>query len=223
MPVTMAAVLQEMRASPEAFLRHYHVVISGGAQTQSGVATFQFADAATTTQGFTTGLSGIIGRTKARPKVRFSKVALPPLANPGVDQFDAHYVAMTQIGDAAATTHHQLPGVGGPDIMLTSQLTGCTFGTGMPAANGSLLVSHIQPPVAAVGTRQDLHNTMANRLGAGGHIFERENQPAGGYGAGANAATIIGVRANNQWRFYAQVWSRAGGANPSQVLSVTPL
>jgi hypothetical protein len=217
---TKAQVLNEMTANPEAFLRHYLVMIVGGAAatsgTPSGVATFDFYDYGNVAvPGFTTGLSGRLGITKNREKIRFRKRHMPPKSTLAADEFDAWYVAMAVSGSDVQTTHTMVPGTGGPDIMLTSQLSGCTFGIGSATTTGDRLVSHIQPLDTDTG-RADMHNEMLAGLNAGGvdAVFEKENRPgAHSYGGNAsNRTTIIGVRHNGHWGVYAQTYNNAQGA-----------
>ena len=215
--VTMTTVLAEMAADPEAFLRHYLVYIAGGAAatsgTPSGIATFQFEDAGSTHRGFTTGLSGLRGITKNRSKIRFSKRSLPPAPNLGADQFNAWYVAMVVSGSGAPTTHTMLSGTAGPDIALTSQLSGCTFGVGSNTPTGDRLVSHIQPAASTTAARGAMHTEMVAGLNNQvGGIFERENRAgAESYGDLGNRATVIGTRHKGKWRFYAQTYSGGNG------------
>jgi hypothetical protein len=215
---TMAQVLNEMTANPEAFLRHYFVQIAGGkaetSGTPSGVGTFSFYTYNTAVPGFTTGLSGFLGITKNREKIRFSKLRMRK-STLAADEFDAWYVAMVVSGSGVQTTHSMVPGAGGPDILLTSQLSGCTFGIGSATASGGRLVSHIQPLGTATG-RTDMHTEMLAGLNTGGvdSLFEKENRPgAHSYGGNANnRASVIGVRHNGQWGFYAQTYNNAHGA-----------
>jgi hypothetical protein len=224
--VTMAAALKEMKADPEAFLRHYLVMIAGGAAakngTPSGIATFGYSFAGDGSHegvggitGFTTGRSGQKGIKKRRNKIQLSKIKMPPPPNLGANQFNAWYVAMALSGSGVQTTHTMVPGRGGPDIMLTSQLSGCTFGAGSATPTGDRLVSHILPLTTA-NARPTMQAEMLAGLNAGGvaGVFERENQPgAQGYGSDENRATVIGVRRKHKWHFYAQTYSRAQGAN----------
>ncbi len=209
MPLTAATILADLRANPLTFLRHYKLVIAGGgSKSNSGIATFSFDDKTVTVKGFTTGLSGMVGKTKDRPYIKFSHKS--GLADPNPDvaggKFNAHYVAMKQIGDDVRTTHYTLPGTG-PDLMLTSQLSGCTFGIGS-AAKGSQLVSHIQPNANA--TASDLHEAVADGLtSGGGKFFERQNGAS--YENTSNRATVVGVRNSGTWKFYAQIYKTGSG------------
>lgn len=211
MSLTAADILAELRANPLTFLRHYKLIIAGGgSNSNSGVATFLFDDKNSTVKGFTTGLSGKVGKTKDRPYIKFSRTS--GVANPNPDiaagKFNAHYVAMKQIGDAPQTTHYTLPGTG-PDLMLTSQLSGCTFGVGS-AADGSQLVSHIQPNADA--TPADLHHAVVGAM-TGGTDKLLERQSDASYGDTSNRATVVGVRNGGTWNFYTQIYKTGlGGA-----------
>lgn len=208
---SLATLLGEMRANPEAFLRHYRLDIGGGAAKASGVATFRYANVAQLDSeiiampGFTTGLSGLLGLQKQRRLIKFTKVSLPPKPAPDpLTEFEAHYIAMTQTTDGPATTHVVVPGAGGPDIMLTSQLSGCGFGIGNANGGGDRILSHIQPPAAGVS----VHGALTGGMGGGGTAATFEKDPNGGgrdY-AGNNRATVIGVRNGTAWSFYAQVY-----------------
>lgn len=119
------------------------------------------------------------------------------LGTEDVAEFRAWYVAMRQVGEATATTHFFLPGTGGPDLMLTSQLTGCTFGFGSQSPGSGVLASHIQPPKAATGLgANDLRNAVAGPLGADATLIET---------TGLVKVSVIGHRVGGVWRFYKQV------------------
>jgi hypothetical protein len=200
--------LTAIRQDPLAFLRHYKLQISGGdGAAQSGKACFRFNDLGYTVAGFTTKLSGLTGKTKQRPVIEFQRIGpRDPNADPRTGTFNAWYIAMKQVNDPVQDTHFPLPDNRGPDLMLTSQLSGCTFGIGSKA-QGVQLVSHIQP---TGNNRAQLHTTVTGGMANGVHkIFERENQPANRYRDQMNRATVIGVRTGTHWRFYAQVFESA--------------
>jgi hypothetical protein len=213
--IAMTTVLAEMQADPETFLRHYIVGIAGGplAQTgfHSGPATFRYTDRTTTGRGFTTGLSGLAGRTRDRPYVTLTKIPGPASATPNADEFNAWYIAMAAQGAGLLTRHAVLPGTGGPNIALTSQLSGCSFGVGSATADGSRIVSHIQPPPGAPNAGTWAGMRAAASGGVMDTVFDREGQAgASNYGNPENRATVLGVRSGGQWRLYAQIF-RGGG------------
>jgi hypothetical protein len=216
---TLATVLADMRNDPLKFMRHYRLAIAGGAaNAASGVYTFFFWDQLQSVPGFTTGLSGLRGKTKQRAVISFRKCPYDPNPDAGQGYFNAHYVAMVDDNPIGAT-YYTLPRTGptsdaNPDIMLTSQLSNCTFGIGS-AAPGSQLVCHVQPHTAFDDPNDDqagrrhLRDTVEAGLLAGGvkSIFHRENENAvTGYGNTDHRATIIGVRNGTNWKFYEQTY-----------------
>jgi len=221
MPLDVSHVLNELRSNPLEFMRHYKIMIAGGTENgASGVATFYFEDKLMTATGFTTGRSGAKGKTKERPIIKFyHRSPTQPAPDAAQGLFNAHYCSMHTDGPMAAlgATHHPLPCGGvtdnaNPDIMLTSQLSNCTFGVGTPSA-GTQLVTHMQPNLGGGHDRNHLHATVTGGFANGvDAIFERENQGANtGYGNLANRSTIVGVRSGGQWHFYSQSY-QGGGA-----------
>jgi hypothetical protein len=210
--MTTATILNDLMADPKSFLRHYVLIIIGGkaatSGVASGVATFSCDAAGQTMPGFTTGISGLRGLTKNREKIRFMKVAMPPRDPRDADEFNAWYIAMAVMGSGAKTTHFPVPGTGGPDLLLTSQLSGCTFGVGSITADGSRLISHIQPLSGGLDatTRAKLHDETVDRMTDGvDAVFEREGRPgARRYGDPHNRASVVGIRRGAAWEFWAQ-------------------
>ena len=92
----------------------------------------------------------------------------------------------------------------------------------------SAAIMHIQPGGAGQGLnpktcRPHLQQTVKVVLGENNvyGIFERENQnDNSGYKNNENGASVVGVRKNDQWKFYAQVWKQ-GGKGP--LLSVVEI
>jgi hypothetical protein len=82
---------------------------------------------------------------------------------------------------------------GGPDIVVTTELTGCSFI--VRERQNALNVVHIQPPqgVSGENLQAQLSTTAGNTA-----VYGR-----GDYNNGLRAATIIGVR-RGEWRIYAQ-------------------
>ena len=123
----------------------------------------------------------------------------------------AQYVSMREYKnggyEAADVTHYTLPGAGGPDVMFTSKLNGCSFGIGS-SGGGARLVTHLRPPS---GT---------------GPVNERLAALSGGVDAGFAAnggaldakvtsdslqnATILGRRSGTDWKFFVQRFKVAG-------------
>jgi hypothetical protein len=201
----LESVLREMRAHPLDFLRHYKVVIAGtGSGDGSGVAVFDFVDKSMTVPGFKTGVSGVLGMRGNREVIRFSwhKSDKGQCLELEANQFRAHYLAMMQV-DSPDAIRYPLPGEGEPDIMLTSQLSGCSFGFGSETSSGVQLVSHVQPPRGAGEKAHALATEAASAAVRPG--FEGVLQrPAGTWSYGSAFATVIGVRSGRRWHFYFQ-------------------
>jgi hypothetical protein len=208
---TMAEALNELQADPEGFLRHYMVSIAGGT---TGIVPrrhthFLIEAADQAYQGFQTGMAGKLGRTKERPKLNIRMADANTTAGPGQAVFDAWYIAMSDMGGGALAHQVYLAGTGGPDIALTSQMSGCTFGIGSAGSDGGRLVAHIRPPGGAppnAATYQAMRQEAT--FGDMDGFFDRASRPgAASYGNPENRASIIGVRQAGNWRFYAQTYN----------------
>ena len=98
--------------------------------------------------------------------------------NPGLgvvlapDEFVAYYIPMKQLGDAAANVFGQ-PDPTITPLLLTSQLTGCTFG--FSSAGGNFTAGHIQP---STQLSQDVNRAAmavmaGNALGANTKLVQK--------------------------------------------------
>jgi hypothetical protein len=208
---TMAEALHELRTDPESFLRHYMVSIAGsvpGIVPQRHTNFLIEAADGQVFRGFQTGVAGKLGKTKDRPQLRIRMVNAGVTVGPNQAVFDAWYIAMSDIEGGPLAHQVPLSGSDGPDIALTSQMSGCTFGIGSPAADGGRLVSHIRPPPVGqpnAATYQTMR--QAASFGDMDGFFDRPSRPgAASYGNPENRATIIGVRNRGNWRFYAQIY-----------------
>jgi hypothetical protein len=210
---TMEEALDELRGDPQSFLRHYVVTIaiSGGTSGngQQHPATFLIGPSGNpASPGFQTGLSGLAGRSKDRGQLRITTVTPGFAAAPGQSTFEAWYIPMSEMNDAP-TRRVLLPSSGGPDIALTSQMSGCTFAIGSPGYDGSRYVSHIRPPKGEPDAKT--YDDMRQKASFGDMetFFDRESRVGSRtYANRDNFATVIGVRRNGNWRFYAQTYNR---------------
>ncbi|MBR0641300.1 hypothetical protein [Plastoroseomonas hellenica] len=210
MPLTVPDVMN-LLTDPQTLMRKAYVAIAGGggAAPANGVApvatfTVTVEDANPGMLGFTSGISGLFGRTKERPTVRITKRAGAALAVPGPDQFNAYYIAMAQVADVGTASHYGLPRDGAVTLCITSMITACCFSVGH-AGDGSVLVSHIQPPPAALGVT--LADRQAAAVAAG--LTEFNGAPTQfrnnfEYDSMRDRIAIMGVFAHHRWRFYAQ-------------------
>jgi hypothetical protein len=209
--------------NPEALLRRCALVIGGGEGPTgaNGAATVQTFRVAVedhqrialnngqvrhigVLRGFTTGLSGLLGRRKYRPIVRISKKAQYE-ANPGADSFNAYYIPMVQVADVNnGTSHYVLPtGNPQPPIAITSRIDGCVFSLGSDG-NGGILASHVQPPRGPSNTH-DQRQDQANQLGSQGFGNDLAQVKHGvNYDDAEDKIAVMGRFAGGHWSFYMQ-------------------
>lgn len=113
-------------------------------------------------------------------------------------------------GNMAKTA--SLPSEGGPNIMLTAQLTGCTV-VAKVHADGSADFSHYNLKVGANTLDEGDMNAIAEaHFGGGQSTMTKETIRAKGKHSDAVTANVVGVRKLGKWAFYVQmVESKAVG------------
>jgi hypothetical protein len=206
--------------SPEELLRHCMLAIAGGGgqappNGQAAIATFLVAmDPTAKVKGFTTGASGALGIQKQREFASLTKLPGVAKVAPAANEFNAYYVPMAQMDDVwNGSSHYVLPSAGGPDVMITSRLSGCRFAVGSDA-NGAVLVSHVQPSKAInEGLRQGslagvVSGGFAQQGGTQTASFAMEQDYAKG-----DKAAVIGLRNGGTWHFYLQAQGFEGESN----------
>lgn len=130
------------------------------------------------------------------------------------DTVAVHNVRMIPISeDFKYTEIESYPLTGGPDLMITGQLTGCTFVTAN--SGGSTLVAHIQPG-GSRGSGQELRDKVLKD----GRFKNYPNQTVSVFGVGdyQGAAYVVGVRIGGQWQLYGQMVT--GPGTNAQITSV---
>lgn len=213
-PAEVIAMFQD----PERLLRRCYLHITGGATRsaqqpdapmppangQAIVATFKVkVSAEQTAHGMTRG-----GKAKERPMVDIVKKSGAANLTDATTEFDAYYIPMVQTTDVTGgMSHYTLPDNGGPDIMVTSKLTGCVFGIGTHAT-GAVLVSHVQPNSQLAkgqgkfGMEKRQSDATAHMwVGFEGHQMMNQFQFGHEY---TDSAAVIGKRTGTHWRFYLQ-------------------
>jgi hypothetical protein len=119
--------------------------------------------------------------------------------------FPACYIAMKKMGagpgNAPTGTYYSLSPTGGPDICITSQLSGCTFALGSQTPDSSCLVCHIQPAGPLVAA-QPVMTLQATQLF--GQAPTASVQKGVDY---AEKANVIGQRISGKWFFFMQRFS----------------
>lgn len=207
MPYNVQEIVQQLQDNPRKLLRRVFLVIAGGAGGGGhGIFTFKAELANQAVTGFTTGLSGLFGRTKDRQLARITHQGVRK-AVLAADEFDAHYLAMVGANPAdrhGIGTHHALPNPpagGDPTLFITSGLSGCHFGVGSSAA-GALLVSHVEGdrslPLADPNPRATNQTAVVH---GGMHAVNADFRKRQEY---AETAAVVGRYQGGGWRFYGQ-------------------
>lgn len=199
--MTPDQALAALRTSPETFLRSHPVMIAG--LSTPGAADFVIYKEIPTeskfkiaTQGMNGGASLKVYNVPMHPSTRF--VGLANAAG----------------GNKVAIPGVMIAGEHQRDIMVTGQLTGCSFL--VQKVGASVLCAHIQPQGGMDGAK--LHTTLMNVAVFQGQpttsspiVFGRNFYPTG-------RATIIGVRRMGQWEIYAQIGDAHSVSNVVRVL-----
>jgi hypothetical protein len=190
MPVDPSVAFNTLVANPGEFLKRYPVRIFG-ATAASGVAQYVLSNRAAS---FRPGR--ILGTLNMHATESFDIRSAAIVVGPGGGhRFQAHSVHM-DVG-TAAMGFYRLDGAG-PNIMLTGQLSGCSF-VMMPAGVGSIDVAHIKPhQISGKAMHANLGGAFANAA-----IYGDSTQ-GGFYDSDSRVVSIVGVRSGGQWRIYAQ-------------------
>jgi hypothetical protein len=90
--------------------------------------------------------------------------------------------------------------------MLTAQMDGCSFGIGSPSSSG-VYVYHSNRSDQPASQEATQTEDLTGKLGGASRIFSPSNYIME-RGERVLAATMVGTRSGNNWRFFAQVyWS----------------
>ncbi len=190
MPINAAIAYNTLVANPGQFLKQYPVRIYGD-MGASGIANYTLLNL-----GQSRRPGSRLGTLRMHAtesfEVRSNGAMLPGMAG---HPFTAHSIHM-DLG-AAAMGFYRLDGAG-PNIMVTGQLSGCSFAM-LSAGPGQVDVAHVKP-VAMTG--QTLY---ANITGAipNAHVYGAA-ATGGHYDSLDRVVSIIGVRSGGQWSIYVQ-------------------
>lgn len=190
MPLTAKDAITALIADPKAFLTRHHLTIAGGDKTASeGKAVFTLVEN-----------PGAKHTAKVEQVWRLTRTSKDPTG--GIDddcEFVAFYVPMRQCGDDVLTTHVKLPGTGTDDFMITSKLSGCTFGA--VSTRGGTTVSHMQPPGGTSENRKLAKQAVKH--GMPGGLFTRVHTFYKGTDY-SDTAAVVGKRVAGKWKFFCQ-------------------
>ena len=199
MPIAPAVAFNSLQNTPVTYLKTYPTRIFG-ATAASGVCNYGLGN-----RGNSHRPGTVLGTNNMHDTESFNiRSTASGLVDGGDQVFNAHSIHM-DVG-AAALGFYLLPSVGGPDIMVTGQLSGCAFVISPVAGGNNLNVAHVQPQ--AVNS-----TTLRNNLAAAhpnGFVYGASDR-RGYYDGATRAVSIVGIRAAGSWTLYAQKQDRASG------------
>jgi hypothetical protein len=208
MPITPTQALQMLQTNTEAFLNRYPIRIFGDPSGSSAQANYRIEDAtASLPAGSVPQRPGSVLRHLHQHDTQLFFIKAGASAGPNVAGsawLVAHSVKMWDAGKAHQVQPYTLPAVGGPSLMVTGELTGCSFAI-HDNNNGSLVVTHIKPHLLAPGEHagavlraQPLQTSLQNNpywdVVYGGKDYDTGNR----------RVAIIGCRTGTTWKIYAQ-------------------
>ncbi len=198
MPITPAQALLELEHQTNTFLSKYAVRIFGD-PSGSHVASYRIEDGAPSER------PGSILRTKNMHTTQSFQVRARAAAagnNPaGSVWFTAHSVKMFHSDNISAIGTYTLPVAGGPNLMVTGQLSGCSFAI-HDVGDGSLVVAHIQPGTH-LAARPLQHALQA--IPDWTIVYGRDDY------SHDRVATIVGARVGGRWHIWVQKQDRTTG------------
>lgn len=199
MPINPNIAFFDLVNNPEPFLKRYPIRIYGTV-APSGVAQYALEN-----RGGALRPGSILGTKKLHGTEAFNIRATASgihAANSHI--FQAHSVHM-DLG-YAAMLYYRL-NMMGPNIVVTGQLSGCTYVI-QPAVGGGVDVAHIQPVGGMTGATLAA-NIKANHPNA---FVYGATAGRGFYDSDKRVVSIVGVRIGGGWSLYSQKQDPAGQA-----------
>jgi hypothetical protein len=218
------AQIDAFRNAPDVFLRTNSVVWMGPAPENQAIINVFMQDALGASARIRTGGRFLgLGNVKANADKFYLKWADNPNggALPGEPTFPAHWSGYK----AGQGRDAILPaGMGGPNLMLTPEFTGCAA-VGRVNADGSAQFSHYNL-MSTTDPGMTLDDTemraIADAAYGGGHTtLTKGDVRAVGKHSEAVKATVVGFRRLGRWEFWIQI--RESKASGEQIRCVRPL
>ncbi len=193
MPLTANTAYTSLLANPVNFLSTYTLRAAGSGRA-SGITLMSLGEHTHTGGGMTLKRAAHGQYFKITPVAGFT----------GNSQFQTlmHVVGMD--ANLAAMTTYTLSHTG-PALMMTGELTGCSFVITPVLNSNDIVVSHVRPGGLTTPNGQALRaNLLASHQNSTVYGFEQNATERGMYGVD-RAVTIIGIRdSHNRWRIFAQ-------------------
>lgn len=198
------ADVQSFVNNPPLYMKKNHVWWRGGAPADQAIINVAMIDYARTVRRRTS----VLGRkVDGDGNFTLRHATVGSLQVPqGSPTFQAVWSGYA--GGTAKDAH--LPAVGGPNIMLTAQLTGCTV-VCRPNPDGSADFSHYNLVIGGnTLQRDDMEAIAAAHYGGGHSTFTKEEMRDVGVHSPATMANVVGWRRNGAWEFWAQIVESKG-------------
>jgi len=185
--------MQQLALGPRAFLRRYPLNITDddtiGASGE-------------TNRAFVTNWQGGDRPGKVLGTLRMHKTESFCITMTNIGTPNGHQISVYRVRTVESNTPADwcaLPGAGGPDIMTTCMLTGCSFIVRQGAA--SIECGHLLPTNLATNTAIETGVALNTRLLGQNYLAVYGRLQ---YSKDDRRAAIVGVRRNGNWKIYAQ-------------------
>lgn len=204
-----AAQIRHFMTAPEQFMRTHSVKWRGTSPQNQEVITVALVDAAGVARSRPHGTVLGINTPKSTGSafdLRWNGNTMAPL-QPGTTTFDVQWSGYR----AGQGRDAVLPRTGGPDIMLTPEFTGCTA-VCRTNADGSAQFSHYNLMSGSSTLPDDDMRAIAEAAYGGGQTtLTKGDVRAYGKHSGDVRATVVGIRRNGRWEFWAQLREQKAG------------
>ena len=195
--MTAQEAIAKFTTDPKRFLAENCVVIAGGKTRGAGLTIFSMSSSASMVKK-----AGKKGAMNPRPAWSVN-ISNNNGGNPGQgvalanDEFIAYYIPMKQQTDNVANIFGSPPSDGSVTFLVTSQLSGCTFG--FSNVHGQFVASHLQPlkDVKQADNRKNMAGLIQPGLGGQGRLVEKGTDYQ-------DYATVVGVFRHGEWKVYMQ-------------------
>lgn len=208
MPIEPLQAIQELQTQPAQFLARYPVRIFGD-PSGSHVSSYRIEDSVASLRPSKVLRTHSMQATQSfQIRARGSALGNPPNSV----WFDAHSVKMFDNHRPSDSGIYTLPVTGGPNLMLTGQLSGCAFAI-EDKGDGSLVVAHIRPTPQGLDAAT-LQSALQQSPGWT-TVYGRDDYSA------MRVVSIVGVRVSGRWHIWAQ--KQDGTTGDYQIRSVKQL
>ena len=210
---TAQQAVAELMADTELFLNNHLVrLFGGGGNSSSGPAIFRIMRNPTDANNAAGGAIPRFDIKYAEQAVGAGPLRATAAGNDGYcghyEEFYTYYIAMKDLADVqagTAVTHFTLPHAGGYDIVLTSQLSACTFGIGTQTPGSGCTCSHIQGDPGTFKQRKTLRAATMGQMPQGATVYQKNTKwYDGNPHRYKSKAMVMGRREAGSWKFWGQ-------------------